>query len=115
MWWWDCGEPVVLRLFSGGINYKILLILFFPCAARHQMNYAHNMSNIPCVDESTLAVFFFPCAYDGEGAYILLRDNEVRLARIQQRGELLLDQEGVAISGQILGRAYAAVKDGLSL
>lgn len=79
------------------------------------MDYAHNMSIIPCVDESTLAVFFFPCAYDGEGAYILLRDNEIHLARIQQRGDLLLDQEGVAISGQLLGRAYAAVKDGLSL
>lgn len=104
-----------MRLFLGGINYKILLILFFIGAVRHQMNYAHNMSNIPCVDESTLAIFFFPCAYDGEGAYILLRDNEVRLERIQRRGDFLLDQEGVAISGQILGRAYAAVKDGLSL
>ena len=79
------------------------------------MNYAHNMSNIRCVDESTLAILFFSCAYDGEGAYILLRDNEIHLARIQQRGELLLDQDGASISGQILGRAYAAVKDGLSL
>ena len=104
-----------MRLFLGGINYKILLILFFPCAVRHQMNYAHNMSNIPCVDESTLAIVYFPCAYDAEGAYILLRDNEVRLVRIQQRGDLLLDQDGVSITGQILGRAYAAVKDGLSL
>lgn len=104
-----------MRLFFGGINYKILLILFFTCAARHQMNYAHNMSNIPCVDESTLVIFYLPCAYDGEGAYILLRDNEIRLERIQQRGDMLLDQDGVSISGQILGRAYAAVKDGLSL